>query len=198
MKNIKKNGASIFVIFCLIFASISAITTVGDPTVFSNAPFGEIVVVKEVYDDGAWTEGPVEVGIGETLQFRINITYYNTSGLPRFHYAYNIRVNDSLPDCLEYDIGSADPDTIFVWTDDPNETLYWDFGASPLFDTESLIITYNATVVEPTEPMPQENNVTVIWDEICTGGDELISSDILIITIGLEPELNLIKRIISG
>jgi hypothetical protein len=39
--------------------------------------------------------------------------------------------------------------------------------------------------------MPQENNVTVIWDEICTGGDELISSDILIITLGLEPELNL-------
>ncbi len=195
MKKIKKNGASIFVIFCLIFASISAITTVGDPTVFSTAPFGEIVVVKEVYDDGVWTEGPVEVSIGETLQFRINITYYNTSGLPRYHYAYNIRVNDSLPDCLEYDIGTADPDTIFVWTDDPNETLYWDFGASPLFDTESFIITYNATVIEPTEPMPQENNVTVIWDEICTGGDELVSSDILIITIGLEPELNLIKRI---
>ena len=43
--------------------------------------------------------------------------------------------------------------------------------------------------------MPQENNATVIWNEMCTGGVNLIDFDTLTITIGIEPEIDLIKRV---
>ncbi|MCJ7571477.1 MAG: DUF11 domain-containing protein, partial [Candidatus Thermoplasmatota archaeon] len=191
MKKAKKNGASIFVIFCLIFSSISVVTSVSADTTGTH---GQMEVIKEVFNGNTWSEGPISASIGDTLEFRITLTYHNNSGLPRFHYAYAIRVNDSLPDCLDYNIGSAIPN-LYSWTDDPNETLYWDFGAKPLNDTESLVIKYNATVVESTLPMPQENNATVLWNEVCTGGVNLIAFDTLTITISEEPELNLIKRV---
>jgi|GEM_PF-6346619 len=193
MKKAKKIEASVFVIFCLIFASISAVTSVANLAAPADG-HGDMEVIKEVFHEGSWSEGPINVSIGDTLQFRITLTYYNTSALPRFHYAYAIRVYDYLPDCLEYDNGSANPD-IHTWTDDPNETISWDFGALILNHTESLVIKYNATVVEPTLPMPQENNATVIWNEVCTGGVNLIDFDTLTITIGLEPEIDLIKRV---
>lgn len=195
MKKINKNGASVFVIFCLIFSSITAVTSAGEITASDEGSYGEMEILKEVYYKGDWSEGPIEVDIGETLEFRINITYHNTSGLPRLHYAYNIRVNDSLPACLNYSIGTADPETTSVGMD-PNEYLYWDFGSEDLYDGESLIIKYNATVVEPTiQEDTCVNNATVIWDEMCTGGNDLTNFDILIINIGAEPELNLIKRV---
>jgi len=194
MKKAKKIGASVFIIFCLIFSSISAVTSVVTTTALSG-PYGEMEVIKEVFYEGVWSEGPIATSIGETLEFKITLTYHNNSGQPRKHYAYNIRVNDSLPECLDYDIGSADPDTNFIWSDDPNEFLYWDFGSQPLNDSESLVIKYNATVVNSTFETTQENNVTVIWNEQCTGGSNLISFDTLTITVGYEPEIDLIKRV---
>ena len=129
MKKAKNMEASVFVIFCLIFASISAVTSVGRLNTSADGTHGEMEVIKEVFYEGSWSEGPIEVDIGDTLEFRITLTYHNTSGLPRFHYAYAIRVNDSLPDCLDYDNGSANPD-IHSRTDDPNETIILGFRST--------------------------------------------------------------------
>ena len=194
MKKAKIYGASVFVILCLILSSIPTVTSLGRLNTLAEGTHGEIEVTKEVFYEGSWSEGPIAVVIGETLEFRITITYHNTSGLPRFHYAYAIRVNDSLPDCLDYDNGSAIPD-IYSSTDDPNETLYWDLGAQILNDSQSLVIKYNATVVESALPMPQENIATVIWNEMCTGGVNLIVFDTLTLTISIEPGIDLIKRV---
>ncbi|PNX46655.1 MAG: hypothetical protein BV456_11980 [Thermoplasmata archaeon M8B2D] len=174
LKNKKKIGASFFVIFCLLIFNIPiVIFTLGAD---ANEPYGELDVLKEVNYEGTWSEGPVEVILGETLEFRITLTYHNTSGLPDEHYAYNISVNDSLPYCLDYVIGSAIPDTV-VWNDDPDEYLYWNYGSQKVLDGESIVINYFATVVETTLSAPQENNATVIWNENATGGINLTNSD---------------------
>jgi uncharacterized repeat protein (TIGR01451 family) len=196
MKKTKMVKASYLVIFSLIFYSLSAVTFVVDTTLASDG-YGDLEVIKEVFDNGAWSEGPIEASIGETLEFRITLTYYNTSGKPYFHYAYSIRVNDSLPECLDYVNGSANPYTNLIWSDDPDEYLYWDFGEqTPLFDNESLEIFYNATVVESNlSQIIQENNVTVLWNEFCTGGKNLESFDTLIINLGAEPQIKITKLV---
>jgi len=196
MKKTKIVKVSYLVIFCLIFYSLSAVTFVVDTTLASDG-YGDLEVIKEVFDDGSWSEGPIETSIGETLEFRITLIYHNTSGKPYLHYAYSIRVNDSLPECLDYVNGSANHSINLIWSDDPNEYLYWDFGElTPLFDNDSLEIFYNATVVETNLTQnTQENNVTVIWNEFCTGGKNLESFDTLTINLGAEPQLKITKLV---
>lgn len=197
MRKIKEKKISYCVIFCLVIYSISAVTFMVD-TGLGLKNHGELEVIKEVFDDGVWSEGPIETNIGDTLEFRITLTYHNTSGEPNLHYAYSIRVNDSLPECLDYDAGSADPLTGFLWSDDPNEYLYWDFGDQPLFNGESLNVTYNATVVNESLTgftTPQENNASVLWNEFCTGGTNLETFDTLTINVGEEPQLKITKLV---
>lgn len=194
MKKLKISGASVLIIFVLVFYNFSIVTS----ETYSSGDDGEhgyLEVIKEVFFDGAWTEGPIEPSIGDTLEFKITMTYHNSSGLPKKHWAFNIRVNDSFPTCLDYVIGSVDTLNGFSWSDDPNEYMIWDFGDQPLYEEESIVIKYNATVVQPTDTIPQKNNVTVLWDEWCTFGKDIIGFDSLTITIGVKPELNLIKRV---
>ena len=89
------------------------------------------------------------------MQFRIVIIYHNTSGVPGTHHAHDIRVNDTLPPCLDYVIDTADP-VEDVWSDDPNEYLYWDFDEDViLYDLDSCVTMYNATVVSITDSGPE-------------------------------------------
>ena len=194
MKKLEVFGASFFVVSILLIYSFSTAMS-ADFTEIGNANFGELEVVKEVYFEGEWTEGPIETILGEILNFRITLTYHNTSGIPKTHWANHIKVNDSLPDCLDYNAGTADPSENFNWLHNGNEYLLWDFGEQMLYDQDSLIIKYNATVVEPTGPTPQENNVTVLWDEYCTQGYNLESTDFLLITVSSEPKINLVKTV---
>jgi len=210
MKKIKTIGISIVLMLVLIVPSFSigalktSITeTTGNDNIFQMnvGNHGEIEVVKEVFYDGGWTEGPISPALspalGDLLQFRINITYHNTSGLPGTHRAHDIRVNDTLPPCLDYVIDTADP-VEDVWSDDPNEYLYWDFDEDViLYDLESFVIMYNATVVNITDSGPEENTVFVLWDEQCTGGDELEARDILIITVESEPAIDVTKEVLD-
>lgn len=194
MKKLKLVGASILVIF-MVFYNFPVITS--DPcTNLDGQDHGDLEVIKEVYFDGEWTEGPIQPSLGDILQFRITMTYHNISGLPKKHWAYEITVNDTLPPCLDYEINSADPLNNFSWIDIyPNEYLNWYFGEQPIYEEESLIIKYNATVVEPTGEIDQENNVTVLWWEWCTLYKDGKSIDTLTITVGDEPELKLEKKV---
>ncbi len=198
MKKLKLVGASILILF-LVFYNYPVITS--DPCLnLDTDAHGDLEVIKEVYFDGSWTESDdleaITPDLGETLKFRITMTYHNTSGIPKKHWAYNVKVNDTLPPCLDYEIDTADPTNNFTWIDEyPNEYLNWDFGDQPIYEEESLIINYNATVVEPTDEDGQENNVTVYWYEHCTLYQDGKSSDTLTMIVSSEPKLKLEKKV---
>ena len=122
-------------------------------------------VIKKVYDDDSdeWVN-EIDAKIGDTVQFRINVTYHNVTDPNYPHYAWHIVVTDMLPLCLEYEIGSAEPF-------EPNltssvGTFVWDFDDTILHDGETITITFNASVIDCGENI---NVVKVQADEHCTG-----------------------------
>jgi uncharacterized repeat protein (TIGR01451 family)/fimbrial isopeptide formation D2 family protein len=108
----------------------------------NNSSEDSLVVEKVVWDGDSW-EDEIQANIGDTVTFQITVTYYNVSQ-PGSHYACNIFINDTLPDCLEYDVGTATPDEPTI--DDMN--LTWDLGSTVLMDGESYVITFNCTVID--------------------------------------------------
>ena len=201
MKKIKLIGLSTFITMLLIVSSLSTgaikINLSKNENNFSMNPtnlgYGEIIVKKEVYFEDTWIEGPIYANIGDNLQFRINITYQNNS--EDAHHAHNIRVNDSFPPCLNYSINTADP-VEDEWSNDPDEYLFWDFDDSIILnDMESFTIYYNATVVNTTSVNGEENIATVIFDEQCTGGYNIESSDSLLIGVESTPVINVLKEV---
>ena len=202
MKKIKIAGISIFITLALIASSfsiaaikipISEKTCDNSSLQTTGSNYGELEVIKEVFNGGDWTEGPILAHLGDLLHFRITITYRNNSGMHGTHWAYNISVNDTLPPCLDYVTDSADP-LENSWSDDPDEYLYWEFNGK-LYNNESYKIMYNATVVNVTGPEGEENIVNVTWDEHCTGGRDLSAGDILVITVQSAPSIKVVKEV---
>lgn len=203
MKKIKLIGISLFITILMVFSSIATATIIiyekNNENNFNiqttNLGYGEIEVVKEVYSEGSWSEGPINAEVGDLLQFRITLTYYNNSGDPGLHFAHDIRVNDTFPPCLDFVIDTTDP-VEDEWSDDPNEYLFWDFDETvQLFDNDNLTIEYNATVVNTTTVNGEQNIVSVIWDEECTGGDDIEDGDTLIIIVEAVPIINIVKEV---
>lgn len=120
---------------------------------------GLLEVEKKVFDGENWVDS-INADLGDTVQFKITVTYYNQT--PGEHYAYNIFVNDILPPCLEYVQGSADPFEPVV----TDNVLTWELDDVVLHDGESFVITFNATVVDCGENI---NDAFAEADEYCTG-----------------------------
>jgi len=194
MRKYKVIGASILLILSMISITISATEPQNCETTDPEI-HGHMEVIKEAYIGEGWTEGPITPQLGETVEFRITIIYHNSSGLPKQHWAYDIRIYDELPDCLDYVDGTADPSDGFTWSDDPDESLYWDLGDLILLEEESYTVKYNATAVLPTDQLGEKNNVTVIWDERCTYGRDLEHTDFLIVIVSDEPQLMIEKEV---
>ena len=124
-----------------------------------NTP-DSLEVTKEVYDGQDWVD-EISANIGETVQFRITVTYYNVSQ-PGCHWAEQIVVNDTLPPCLEYDIGTADPFEPAI----DGDVLTWDLGSTILYHEDSYVITFNCTV---TATGPNVNCANAVAYEHCCG-----------------------------
>ena len=148
---------------------------------FSLGAFGveeTLVLEKQVWDpiEEEWADS-IEAEMGQEVTFNITITYYNNYP----HYAYNIYVNDTLPSCLEYVEGSAQPFEPVV----SDENLSWDLGDQVLDEYgESYTITFNATVVGYGE---NENLAEVEYYEYCTGPEQHYDSDIATVCVS-EPD----------
>ncbi|MEF8879533.1 MAG: PKD domain-containing protein [Candidatus Thermoplasmatota archaeon] len=160
----RKTGISI-ILALLMIVSTFAVT----PTTAQDDENESIEIVKEVWNGTAWVN-EAEGYIGDTFEFRINITYYNITDSDNEHYGENIVVNDTLPGCLEYDVGTAKPFEPVV--DDKN--LTWDIDSYEgsdfkLYDGESYVITFNATAADLTGIDGEENVANVTVDEHCTG-----------------------------
>ena len=149
---------------------------------------GSLEVVKKVWDGESWVDS-IEADLGDAVQFKIIVTYYNeTAG---HHYAYNIIITDILPSCLEYILGSADP---FEPTID-GDHLIWYLDQTVLYDEDSYVITFNATVVDCGENI---NTVEVGADEYCTG-QYLTDEDTATVNVNCPPpEINVEKYVWDG
>ena len=99
-------------------------------------------VKKEVYDGENWVD-EIDAEIGDLIQFRITVTYHNITQTG-MHYAMSIYINDTLPDCLDYILTSADPEDPTV----DGKKLSWYLGSKILKDGESHTVTFNCTVVD--------------------------------------------------
>lgn len=100
-------------------------------------------VVKEVFDGAKWNES-IDAAQGDEVQFRITFTYYNVTDPEGQHWAKNIIVNDTLPECMEYVPGSGDPDEPTI----DGQLLMWDLGSVTINHEESYVIKFNATISE--------------------------------------------------
>ncbi|RLF63968.1 MAG: hypothetical protein DRN33_03070 [Thermoplasmata archaeon] len=149
---------------------------------------GTLEVTKKIWDGDSWVD-EIEADLNDTVQFKITVTYYNqTAG---HHYAYNLTITDILPSCLEYIAGSADP---FEPTIDGNH-LIWHPDQTVLYDEDSYVVTFNATVVDCGENI---NAVEVGADEYCTG-QYLTAEDTATVDVNCPPpEINVEKYIWDG
>ena len=151
----------------------------------NTSDFSEsLEVVKDVFDGEEWVD-EINAELGETVQFKITVTYHNVTDPEHEHYAVYINVTDTLPDGLEYVVGSAQPEE----PDINGSVLVWNFGSTRLYDGESLIITFNATVVDYGTHV---NNVYADAYEFCTGtiisGEDTATVDVPIPKVDIDVE----------
>jgi len=120
-----------------------------------------IYVEKKVWDGDKWVES-VDVMQGDIVRFNITVrNNYQT-------YLTNIVVADTLPRCLGYVSGNAEPEE--PWINDNN--LVWTF-LEPLEQDEKICILFDAKAVRPGENII--NYVKV--DAYPTGGSPVSDTD---------------------
>lgn len=120
--------------------------------------FGE--VNKTVYNGEEWVK-EIYAEPGETVSFKIVATYHKTG--PAYEYVDNIVIKDTLGDSLLYVLGSANIEPTGISSD--NKIVWWNF-TDKLYDGQSIIIEFNATVGDDIENI---NHVLVTAIEHCSG-----------------------------
>ena len=185
----KKNNLLLFTLAIALVLVISTFSVSSYDSEKSNVE--SLEVVKEIYDEGLWVD-EIDATIGETVRFRITVTYYNITDPAHYHYADKIVVTDSLPDCLEYDSGSSEPFEP-EYSSALNQ-LVWRFD-DPLLDGESLVITFNTTVVSYGVNI---NLAEADADEICTGQEIHGEDTATVNVISPNPGIDTEKKVFDG
>jgi len=181
----RKAGISLTVALLMVVSTF----TVGAFNVSTNEtyPFGDIV--KEVFDGENWVDS-IEAEIGDTLRFRINVTYYKTDH-ENATYVKDITIVDTLPACLEF-ADSAVPEE----TDVTGQVITWEIEGI-LHDGGYVVIEFNATVVDYTDSEGEDNIAEVEGNETCSGRD-LYSCDFATVIVEEEtcvPGIEVIKKV---
>ncbi len=147
-------------------------------------------VVKEVYNGTGWVDS-INANIGDIVTFRITVTYYNITDPSNSHYAIYIIVNDTLPSGLDYVSGSADPFEPTVY----GKKLTWVLGSTILYNGDSFVIIFNATVVDNGESI---NSASAVAYEYCMNR-YISGSDIAYVNVTiLPPNINVEKYVWDG
>jgi uncharacterized repeat protein (TIGR01451 family) len=144
-----------------------------DAIVYVESINGAIVCEKYVKDSsGEWVK-EISANVGDTVRFNITITYTGTV------FIYSIWVNDTLPNCLEYDNDAIPKEP----TVDGNKLL-WHFHEAYIDPGESIYIEFDAIVIDDGVG---ENIVNIQACE-CNECNELVCSDS--VTVNCYTELN--------
>ena len=186
----KKNNILIVTLVTTLFL-VTSMFSVSSITEQTNEK--SLEVIKEVYDDGEWVD-EIYAEKGDTLTFRIIVTYYNITEPAHEHYAEDIIIEDELPDCLEYELNTADP----FEPDITGNILTWDLGSTKLYHEESYIITFNATVAEYTTSSGCINEAFGEAYEHCTGETIKDKDTVTIYAVAPEPEIDVEKYVWDG
>lgn len=121
-----------------------------------------MLLEKQVWNEqeNKWDK-ETKAAVGGIVEFRIKIKYYGDYTL------YNIEVEDILPECLKYELDSANPEP----TEVDDQKIKWVI-TSPLGNEETFTITFKAEVVgyDPCEECLCVNLVKV-WAKECSGED---------------------------
>ena len=184
-----KNG----LVMTLVISALLIISTFGGIAIDGDANEESLEVVKEVWDGAAWVD-EIDAYPGDTVQFKITVTYYNVTQPQYPHHAKNIIVNDTLPDCFEYVPGSAQPDE----PDVSGNLLTWDLGSTTLYHEESYVITFNASIPEQGCTGEKINHAEAEADEVCTGEDLYGEDDATVNVIQLNPDIDVEKYVLDG
>jgi len=175
----RKTGISLTMALLMIvstFAVGAANVSINDDPQPGFFSFGE--VVKEVLVGDEWVDS-IDAEIGDTLRFRINVTYHKTDHENATH-VKDINITDTLPACLEY----ADNATLEE-TDVTDNVITWEIEGD-LNDGEYLVIEFNATVVDYTDVEGEDNVVEVTGLEKCSDRN-LYGTDFATVIVEEEP-----------
>ncbi len=189
------------------------ITTTGCPGEEQDPvePGRGLTVVKTIWDGEEWTD-PVTADIGEDVRFNISITYNPVDTTPENedgdgigYKAMELVVNDTFPDCLEYNNSLVITHGTHVYTTDSHDVIgnsyIWylsdDYGIE-LWDTDpskprTLFMEFNATVISDCINV---NHVNVTGFETC-GQEDLWDEDTAEVNIPEEenPEISINKKV---
>jgi len=176
----RKTRLSVMMALLMVISSVAIIPA----SVQGGCP--PLVVTKTMRDGENWVSELYDVVKGDIVQFNITVTFYNYHPCQN-NYAYDIVVEDYLPDGLAYGstIEPREPDEIvdnkLVWNFTDNEII--------LHDGESFSIVFNAIAVEYGE---QVNDVDVTAIDFCSG--EPLSAESSA-TVHVDPRLDAEKKV---
>jgi len=142
-------------------------------------PIGE--VTKKIWDSTSsnWVDS-INANVGDILTFNVTITYiplvFNST------YVFDIKVNDTLPSCLNYadnariiygedeyfgESGISGKKIFWNLTEDYNVKLWNTSKPLHVDDEDSVTILYNVSVIGYTDSNGEQNDVEVIGYETC-------------------------------
>lgn len=206
-----KNRMSISVILALMMIA-STFVVAGNINNSSDNGRG-LVVEKNVFNatSSSW-ESCIKANIGDNVRFNISITYYPVDVLPpeddgdgMGYKAKDLVVNDTLPDCLEYNdsllIKHGDNENTTDIHEEIDDSIIWyltrDYGIE-LFDNnpgfpKTVYLEFNATVIDDGENI---NHVNVTGFEKC-GNEDLWDEAEATVNVPEEgnPEITIDKKV---
>ena len=158
-KGFKKISISVLIVIAMVVSSFTGISLSVSKAGYQkkvfvihrnvrplDCPPDVIFVNKTVWNGTEWVK-EINASVGDTVRF--NITILNTGpSEPVGYVLYNILVNDTLPDGLQYsdnatvDGVAREPDVI------ANNTLIWNITDRIVLPGEGLYIEFDATVLE--------------------------------------------------
>ncbi|MFE3845951.1 PKD domain-containing protein, partial [Thermoplasmatota archaeon] len=152
----------------------SGIIMYGEDDAIVYVTTGEgLICDKYVKDrDGSWVK-EISANVGDTVRFNITLTYIGSV------FIYSIWVNDTLPDCLEYDNYATPMEPTIN-----GNKLLWHFQSDYLDPGESIYIEFDAIVIDEGVGV----NLVNIRACECFECDEIICSDSA--TVNCFAELN--------
>lgn len=181
------------VVLTLVISTFLIISTFSGISAYGNSadPPGNVELIKEVYDvDTSTWVNETDAESGDTVSFRITVTYENVSANP--HHLENIFIRDTLPECLEYVESSASP--FEPELSSAVKILVWDLEDTKLYDGDSYVITFDANVSDCCCG-EQINQASVIGDEYCTGSI-LEDDDTAIVNVPcMNPDIEVEKKV---
>lgn len=192
----KKTAISIVLTLLIIASAFSAMSVnANELSACNDVPDGgdEIVenleVTKEIWNGDGWVD-EYTAEIGETVTFKITITYHEICG----YKATNITVVDDMDFVGDL---SATWDDFNPIPDDTDLPITWTLD-DELFEGESIVITFNVTITSGYGEL--NNTVEVNAIETCCGGDLYgkDSAKIIVEEPPCEPEIELIKKVWNG